>query len=320
MSARTICERASAMRRQGNIAMWGFGMAPISSRMRQRYDHAVQTTLDLLYGNPVDPPIVVDALSELKGMFNRCVRKDQWDYAMVHEELGAPAETDTRRIVGHLINLRRGLVVRNQETVEDAQHRLENTNILLYLENYQNRNARRDDADDAGWIYVLSTREAPSILKIGMTSRSVSMRVKEINSATGVIYPFGARYVFRVNNVKEAEATIHQSLSDYRIRSDREFFDIQPGEAFRLIRQCLDRLQLRYRTKGVMVWFDHAKYYGFVSADRQGDVFVHGSEVNRDELAMLTPGAAVEFELNRSRQGSYATRMAVVRANDHTAD
>ena len=102
------------MRRQGNIAKWGFGMAPISSRMRQRYDHAVQTTLDLLYGNPVDPPIVVDALSELKGMFNRCVRKDQWDYAMVHEELGAPAETDTRRIVGHLINLRRGLVVRNQ--------------------------------------------------------------------------------------------------------------------------------------------------------------------------------------------------------------
>ena len=306
------------MRRQGNIAKWGFGMAPISSRMRQRYDRAVQTTLDLLYGNPVDPQIVADALSELKGMFNRCVRKDQWDYAMVHEELGAPAETDARKIVGHLITMRRAFVAQNQEIVDDVRQRLESGNILLYLENYQNGNARRDDAYDAGWIYVLSTRETPNILKIGMTSRSVSMRVKEINSATGLIYPFGARYVFRVNDAKEAEEAIHKTLSGYRIRSDREFFEIQPGEAIRLIRQCLERHRLRYRTKGAIVWFDHAKNHGFLSAGRKEDVFVRGSEVGKDELSMLTPGADVEFDLNRSRRGFYATQVAVVRSTTTT--
>ena len=308
------------MTRHRNIAKWGFGMSPISSRMRRRYDHAVQTTLDLLYGNPSDPQIVVEALSELKGMFNRCVRKDQWDYAMVHEELGAPAETDSRRIVSHLTELRRAFVARNDEAVEEAQHRLENSNVLLFLENYQNGDGGHDGANGAGWIYVLSTREAPSILKVGMTSRSVSLRVKEINSATGVIYPFGARDVFRVHNAKEAEEAIHQALSSYRIRSDREFFDIPPGEARRLIEQCLDTFRLRFRTRGAIVWFDRAKHYGFVAAERQGDVFVHGSEAKKEDLPLLTPGTDVEFELNRSRIGPFATRLAVVEADTAHAD
>ena len=308
------------MRQYRDIAKWGFGMAPISSRMRQRYDHAVQTTFDLLCSNPADPEVVVDALSELKGMFNRCVRKDQWDYAMVQEELGAPTEGDARRIVSDLTHLRRALMAQNQEAIEDAQHRIEDSNILLYLEHYQNGNAGQDDADDAGWIYVLSTREAPSIIKIGMTSRSVSLRVKEINRATGVVYPFGARWVFRVNDAKEAEEVVHQTLIGYRIRPDREFFEIQPSEAIRLIKQCLDRLQLRNRTRGVIVWFDHAKHYGFVSTGRQEDVFVHGSEFDRDDLELLKPGADVEFELNRSRKGFYATRVSVVRVNSRAAN
>ena len=314
MDSPTICEQSNAMRPNRQIAKWGFGMAPISSRMRRRYDHAVQTTLDLLYGNPAEPQIIVEALSELKGMFNRCVRKDQWDYAMVQEELGAPTNAESRRIVSHLINMRRALLAQDQETVDDARRRLENSNILLYLENYQDGIAAQIGGEDVGWIYVLSTRETPNILKIGMTSRSVSLRVKEINSATGVIYPFGARYVFRVNNAKQAEEAIHQDLNGYRIRSDREFFDIPPGDAIRLIEQCLDRFRLRFRTKGAIVWFDHAKHYGFVSASRQQDVFVHGSEVERDDVPMLTPGTDVEFELNRSGKGLYATRLAVVRA------
>ena len=302
------------MKRGRNIPKWGFGMAPISSRMRRRYDRAVQTIFDLLNGNPADPDVVLSDVSELKGMFNRCVRKDQWDYAMVHEALGAPTEMDARRIVGDLTSLRKGLVAQDQVAVDAAQQRLEGSNALLYLENYQNGYAGQDDADAGGWIYVLSTREAPNVLKIGMTSRSVSLRVKEINSATGVIYPFGARHVFRVQRAKEAEKVVHEALSDFRIRSDREFFEVQPGEAARLIRQCLDDLHLRYRTEGVVVWFDQAKHYGFVSAGSQKDVFVHGTEVARDDLPKLMPGTNVYFELNRNRKGFYATQLAVTGA------
>ena len=45
------------------------------------------------------------------------------------------------------------------------------------------------DEPNAGWIYVLSTREIPDPLKIGMTTRTVLQRVREINDATGVAIP-----------------------------------------------------------------------------------------------------------------------------------
>jgi hypothetical protein len=58
-----------------NPSKWGFGMAPISSRKRTRYD-AVQTGLDLVEGNLPPERADLDHLSELKVMFNRCLRRD----------------------------------------------------------------------------------------------------------------------------------------------------------------------------------------------------------------------------------------------------
>jgi hypothetical protein len=52
----------------------------------------------------------------------------------------------------------------------------------------------------AGWIYILSTREIPDLLKIGMTTRTVLERVREINNATGVAIPFGVRRCWRVTD------------------------------------------------------------------------------------------------------------------------
>lgn len=300
------------MNRQRTIAKWGFGMAPISPRMRQRYDAAVQTVCDLLYGNPVDDDVAAEALSELKGMFNRYIRKDQWDYAMVGAELGNPPARHARHIVNNLLHLRRSLMTKDDESMEAAMHRLEDNNIFQYLENYQNR-GYLDDADGAGWVYVLSTRESPNILKIGRTERSVSQRVKEINSATGLLFPFGARYVFRVGDSVAAENAVHIALSNYRVRDDREFFEIDPNEAERMIRECLREHQLRYRTKGTIAWFDLSKFYGFIKVEKHDDVFVHGSEMHKDDIEMVTLGAKVAFFLNRNRRGSYATQVTIIR-------
>jgi hypothetical protein len=48
--------------------------------------------------------------------------------------------------------------------------------------------------DGSGFVYILSSREMPDILKIGVTERSVESRTREINSATGVLIPFGVRH------------------------------------------------------------------------------------------------------------------------------
>ena len=84
-------------------------------------------------------------------------------------------------------------------------------------------------------INILSTREQPHFLKIGVTTRSVEQRVKEINSATGVVIPFGVRAVWPVRNPEQIEREIHELLSPYRVRVDREFFQINYQGACRKI-------------------------------------------------------------------------------------
>ena len=293
-------------------------MAPISSRMRPRYDAAVHAVSDLMYELPVDNETVAGALSELKGMFNRYTRKDQWDYAMVGEELGNPPAKQAHLIASDLQTLRRAISSDDDEAVEASKRRLERNGIFQYLENYQTIGQRADGADGAGWIYVLSRREQPNILKIGRTKRSVSVRVKEINRATGILFPFGARYVYRVNDSVEAERLIHQALDEYRVRQDREFFDVQPSDADSIIRDCLHMHQLRYRTKGTLLWFDTGKFYGFIATAQFGDVFVHGSEVHREKISEMSPGVPVDFVLHRNLRGHYATQVTVSRCTTHS--
>ncbi|MDT9698780.1 GIY-YIG nuclease family protein [Streptomyces sp. P17] len=91
--------------------------------------------------------------------------------------------------------------------------------------------------DGRGFVCVLSTRETPEMLKIGYTNRDPLTRAKEINSATGVIIPWGVRGAWTAAHAHRAEAEIHALLADYRVRKDREFFHRPFAEAARIIEQ-----------------------------------------------------------------------------------
>jgi len=300
------------MKERKPIARWGFGMAPISSRMQRRYDAAVQTALDLFDGNIEPQRVPLDDLSELKGMFNRCLRQDQWDWFSVFTEFGEPPHKHMRQIVNNLQTLRRSLIANDHEAVESAKQRLIDNNLLQYLDNYQTDLNSRSGSDDAGWVYILSTREQPTILKIGMTRRSVSQRVKEINSATGVLIPFSARRVFRVKHAADAEREIFALLSQYRIRPDREFFEIPFARAASLIDEYLAESRMRQRQRGKIVWFDREKCYGFIATAENKDVFMHSSQVTRSDLPALKPGTSVEFDLGQRPQGPCALQVCVL--------
>jgi hypothetical protein len=64
-----------------------FGRLPISEIMRARYAEAL-TVFDELAGGAT--PNATDRLSELKGMANRCLRRDQGDWFSVWDVLGWP--------------------------------------------------------------------------------------------------------------------------------------------------------------------------------------------------------------------------------------
>ncbi len=51
--------------------------------------------------------------------------------------------------------------------------------------------------------------------------------------------PFGVRAVWSVKDAHRIETIIHEKLSEYRIRKDREFFAMNYREAFRSINNIL---------------------------------------------------------------------------------
>ncbi|NTF17424.1 GIY-YIG nuclease family protein [Agrobacterium rubi] len=93
---------------------------------------------------------------------------------------------------------------------------------------------RRTSASKAGFVYVMSNAAMPGIVKIGMTSRNPEIRLREINSATGVL-PFTLEAVIVSRNAKWTEREVHSKLSGRRVRENREFFRIETDEARRLI-------------------------------------------------------------------------------------
>jgi len=94
------------------------------------------------------------------------------------------------------------------------------------------------------WVYVLVNKGVPGICKIGMTTTSVPQRVREINSATGVITPWFAVYQYKCINSYALEQAVHQHFEDlgYRVNPNREGFEIPSDMAIQIIEALGERL------------------------------------------------------------------------------
>lgn len=96
-----------------------FGFVPISDGMRARYRLALAAGVALLETRARGPDLLAQ-LSELKGMFNRCLRRDQRDWAAVFALLGYPEEAALLRGVALVTELRRALVAEAETEVTAA--------------------------------------------------------------------------------------------------------------------------------------------------------------------------------------------------------
>lgn len=217
---------------------WGFGMAPLKSKTEYKYKKAVYSVYKILKECEYKETLT-DDISVFKGLVNRCIRQDQWDWFTVYAKFGEPNPLRLKRILPYLISLRKGLKDEDDILIEKSRSGLLALSTLELCEYFSNERSVEDDEKQYGYIYILSRREQSEILKIGMTNRSVEKRVKEINSATGVLFPYGARGVFKVRDARLSEKLIFEELTKYRIRKDREFFMLDFRRAGKLIGEVL---------------------------------------------------------------------------------
>jgi hypothetical protein len=85
-----------------------------------------------------------------------------------------------------------------------------------------------------GFVYCLTIPRMDGVVKIGYTLKTMEERLKSLDN-TSVVEPFQLYYAGRVNNPKRVEGLIHEYFKSYRIRPNREFFEVDPSDVKRLI-------------------------------------------------------------------------------------
>ena len=87
-----------------------------------------------------------------------------------------------------------------------------------------------------GYLYILTNRSMPGLVKIGITTRLVADRVSELNSATGVPEQFKVEAYFESSDPSKHESSVHRSLAPKRIKG-KEFFSVSLEEAIDAVRK-----------------------------------------------------------------------------------
>src|SRR3989304_4156501 len=89
--------------------------------MRATYIRALEAAVSIL-SDAVDLSTVSpDDLSELKGMLNRCIRKDQWDWFSVYDLLDRPEQEFLRKLAQQMAEMTRALRGGNKRSAERAK-------------------------------------------------------------------------------------------------------------------------------------------------------------------------------------------------------
>lgn len=102
------------------------------------------------------------------------------------------------------------------------------------------------DKDNEGYVYILTN---PSFredwVKIGKSARPVDVRSKELDN-TAVPLPFEIYATLKTSKYDMVEKKIHREidrLTNFRIRKNREFFNIAPSVALDIMRDNANLLE-----------------------------------------------------------------------------
>lgn len=97
-----------------------------------------------------------------------------------------------------------------------------------------------DKIKELGYVYILTN---PSFredwVKIGKSSRPVDVRSKELDN-TAVPLPFEIFATIKTSKYNEVEKLVHNiidNLTNFRIRQNREFFNVVPQKALEILKE-----------------------------------------------------------------------------------
>ena len=78
-------------------------------------------------------------------------------------------------------------------------------------------------------VYILTNPAFDKYIKIGITS-NLSTRLKQLDN-TSMPLPYECYFAVEVENANKVEKLLHEAFDKYRVRKNREFFEILPESA-----------------------------------------------------------------------------------------
>lgn len=94
------------------------------------------------------------------------------------------------------------------------------------------------------YVYVLVNASMPGMVKIGMTTTSVTQRVHEINRATGVPTPWIPVFDYKCMRADLLEGELHEYFAEYRVSDNREMFNVDSIS----VQNAIESLGGKYRS------------------------------------------------------------------------
>lgn len=114
--------------------------------------------------------------------------------------------------------------------------------VTYYTARRKNLYNNREGEGDS-WVYVLTNRTMPNLVKIGYTDKTPDKRAEQVSRGTGVPVKFNVEFAFKCFNAHALEIELHRYLKNYRVNNDREFFQISVSEA----KEAILELGQRYK-------------------------------------------------------------------------
>ncbi len=88
-----------------------------------------------------------------------------------------------------------------------------------------------------GWVYVLTNKAMPGLLKVGFSTKDPVLRANELEG-TGLPHPYEVAYDVLVEEPRDVEQAVHRELGDSH--EAKEFFRIDVRTAINAIRSTIE--------------------------------------------------------------------------------
>jgi len=113
--------------------------------------------------------------------------------------------------------------------------------VIYYTNRYKLNHVKSNI--DYQYVYILTNKAMPGLIKIGFTDKTPQKRVESLNKASGVPMEFEIEWAFPCFSAIQLEKEVHIALDGYRLRKNREFFRINIEQAKETIRELGEKYQ-----------------------------------------------------------------------------